>query len=654
MWQSFGPPVLLSVCAAVLSQRVCGTLTKYRVHANVASRFVRTTVTLQLNNSNNCTDIGIFTLQLPREARLSDMYLTTSDGCERHSVVLEKAQASATFAAAAGQGQAAALISAYDVSIMKLSVAVPPETSAQLEVAYEEVLVRKGGLVTLVLPLAPGSPTESVEATLNISEPESGITSLSCTPSANGAEGGIVPTISLGPTTGYGSFATEGSASVFVPATASLVAGGLAERVACSYKPGPLPEEGLLLFDNSAHVLFLLNPPSLSLDGVGLSRVIVLVLDVSGSMSGQKLADAKTAIAAIMNTFGLGDVFKVATFSSSMPMDSWGPLPATADNKASAQNFIQGIEAGGGTNLHDACVEGIKLVGSMVTSWQVPILVLLTDGRASSGVTSTSAIRAATKVANSEIGASVYALAFGAGADYGLLLGITLDNQGSTRMIYEGYGDAAWQITNFFKDEIGSVLLGKVSMQFSGVTINEQTASEFPLLAAGSEIVVRGRAEGLGSLLTATTTGWGSGGPQSFATSRLLAPADASLAPGAGARGLAHVRIGELMDAVAAETAAGAAALASELKTAALARALGAGIVWPGLTSLVVVEGASCLGGAAKFLQELPAAPAICPNGAQAAPTGVSHSLDYASSARAPALGQLALALAALAGLGPP
>ena len=86
----------------------------------------------------------------------------------------------------------------------------------------------------------------------------------------------------------------------------------------------------------------------------------------------------------------------------------------------------------------------------------VPILVMLSDGQGS-----TPAPVVAENVAreNADLQARVYCLAFGAGADYGLLVEVARQNNGRAERGYEGFGPE--QMSEFLTAELGKVCGGE-------------------------------------------------------------------------------------------------------------------------------------------------------------------------------------------------
>ena len=89
---------------------------------------------------------------------------------------------------------------------------------------------------------------------------------------------------------------------------------GKALHIEWSYDGAPLPESGLLLLDQVGHLLYLFNPPSVQTKPQG--RLLMFVIDVSGSMSGQKLRDTKKAFQMMVSCcVETNDVIAVHSFS---------------------------------------------------------------------------------------------------------------------------------------------------------------------------------------------------------------------------------------------------------------------------------------------------------------------------------------------------
>lgn len=359
----------------------------------------------------------------------------------------------------------------------------------------------------------------------------------------------------------------------------------------------------------------LFNPEDFLQTGA-MPRNIAFVIDVSGSMKGQKLSDAQKAFSAMITTLAVEDYFAIQSFSSSGTVSVFESRAASIDAKSAAITFVNDLIAGGGTNLNDAYTHGLDRIMTMEQTRDqdreyVPVLVILTDGQATAGKTGSQQISKAVRAKN-EINAKIFALSFGVGADLSLLLGISVQNGGMAIQIYEGFDDAAQQMEGFFLGQLGEILMSDIEVGFGGdFGILDQTMTKFPVFARGTEIVSRVMmAESDFSLgtLQATTKANTVVGERIWTTVLEMETVVPTLNSEC-AIGLAHARIAEIMQfregALSLgdnligyepypQTGGNYANKAEEAKEAALKIALENGVMWPTLTAMVTVPGSGC------------------------------------------------------------
>ena len=119
----------------------------------------------------------------------------------------------------------------------------------------------------------------------------------------------------------------------------------------------------------SDHGYFLLiASPSLNQKVEVTQKNIVFVLDKSGSMSGQKLAQSKNALKYVLEHLNEGDKFNIVTYSDYYDIYSNGMVPYTESNKQKALEYVNSIKDDGGTNINLALKEGLKLFGNLTLS----------------------------------------------------------------------------------------------------------------------------------------------------------------------------------------------------------------------------------------------------------------------------------------------
>lgn len=233
-----------------------------------------------------------------------------------------------------------------------------------------------------------------------------------------------------------------------------------------------------------------------------LPKHMVFVLDVSGSMSDGKLKQLKNAMVTILTDLTSQDYFSIMTFSYSVKhwvpkgeLESEKPhssiLPAKEHFVDEAMDYVLSLGADGGTNIDSALSEAINIVQEgqqTLPKAIVPAVVFLTDGQPTSGESRSDVIRQNLKDKNSDTRAPVYGLAFGEGADYGLLKQISSDNRAFARKIF-AESDSAIQMEDFYA-EISSPLLNNVTFEYVG-PVEEPAENIIPTTCfhSGSEIV---------------------------------------------------------------------------------------------------------------------------------------------------------------------
>jgi len=393
-----------------------------------------------------------FTLQIPSNARVTDLSMSTSRGCTFDSQVKPLKEAEEDFDDSLMEGKPAAILKAWNSTNYPIEVSIPAFGRTFVQVSYEELLLKKKEKLKFQVPFLPGVAVEDLSVDITIKE-HGGIQSFEVTEDSMNVD------------------STKGTAHV----TLKNLPEEDARMIDASYSPGPLSPSGSLIIPDETGkcLLHLFNPESF-LDA--MPRNIVFVIDVSGSMYGQKMDDAKAAFKSMISTLQEFDSFVIHSFSDEGIKHEWGPFQANLKNKEDAILFVNQLQTGGATNLHDAYLKGISRALEMQQTENdqinVPIMMILTDGQASSGIMSSKKIASSVKNVNEGNKVKIFALGFGYAADMNLLLGISIITGGVAVRIYEGYSDSKDQMQDFFQEELGSVLLSDVHVHLEGLGIN--------------------------------------------------------------------------------------------------------------------------------------------------------------------------------------
>ena len=109
-------------------------------------------------------------------------------------------------------------------------------------------------------------------------------------------------------------------------------------------------------------------------------RVVKIVVDCSGSMSGDSIAQVRVAGERILNSLGPADRFDIVAFGSTHRVLFGREAPATASNLAQAQRFVGNLDADlGGTEIEAALDATYQIGGEGSVRRNV---LLITDGEA--------------------------------------------------------------------------------------------------------------------------------------------------------------------------------------------------------------------------------------------------------------------------------
>jgi von Willebrand factor type A domain len=194
------------------------------------------------------------------------------------------------------------------------------------------------------------------------------------------------------------------------------------------------------------------------------------------------LADSDASGADVVGPFGRFDAMRA--------------YPATNESIARAKMFIRSMTAYGGRNLNDAMMAALNISRSVrnMDNNLTSIVILLTDGVPSAGVTDADAIASNIRSANREGHVSIFSLGLGQDADIELLKKISSQNGGFARGI-DDISDASVQLCNFF-EEVSSPVLTDVRFRYEGVDVNSLTERRLGHLFNGSEMVVAGKVQG--------------------------------------------------------------------------------------------------------------------------------------------------------------
>lgn len=173
-----------------------------------------------------------------------------------------------------------------------------------------------------------------------------------------------------------------------------------------------------------------------------------LVLDRSGSMSGEPLQYSKKACQFVAEQMDMNDVLSLVAFDDEVRTVI---APTKVTHKDLIKQRIESIVVGGTTNLSGGMIEGAQHVRKGKVDGTVNRVILLSDGHANEGITDREKLLAIAKEYRSS-GVGITTMGVGDGFDEELMEGIA----------EQGGGNFYWQM--LLKEQADQMLVMAVTM----------------------------------------------------------------------------------------------------------------------------------------------------------------------------------------------
>lgn len=238
------------------------------------------------------------------------------------------------------------------------------------------------------------------------------------------------------------------------------------------------------------------------------AKDLVLVLDTSGSMAGEKITQAKAALRYCLQRLGERDRFGLVTFSSEAR--SFRTQLSGVEAREDALWHVDKLEATGGTNINEALRVAADLLRD--SKPEQSMIVFLTDGLPTNGVTDEAQIRRNFKQAQR---GEVKLFSFGVGFDVNtrLLDGLAKENHAFADYIAP-QENLEERVSSFY-EKVRYPLLSNLEYEFRGADVRLLSPNRLPDLFKGGQIILAGRYHSAGRV-TLHVRGQASARRQSF------------------------------------------------------------------------------------------------------------------------------------------
>jgi Ca-activated chloride channel family protein len=449
----------------------------HRVDVEIDNQVAQVRIDQAFLNEADFALEGTYIFPLPEDAAISDFAMYV-DGERLEGRILDKEEARAIYEDIVRRRRDPALLEYVGRNMFQAQVfPIPAHSERRIQIAYTQVLSQDGGLVRFVYPLNTekfsSRPLE--EVTINVDVRSKAPIKAVYSPSHDivinrQSETEVTASYEANdvtPSTDFELFYSLSSEDIGANLTTYRQAG----------------EDGFFLL--------LVAPKADFGQQEVVAKDVMVVVDVSGSMAGEKLAQVQEAVQYILDHLNPDDRFNILAFSTSI--DLYAPTLQSASRAEDAGDFVQDLAAGGGTNINEALLEALEnLPGE-----RPEIIVFLTDGQPTVGVQEAGPIIANVQEA---AGSTVRLFAFGVGDDVNTILldSIAQENRGASD--YVRPGEDIGQTVSSFYEKVSTPVLTDISLDFGDINVLDVYPQPLPDLFAGSQLVVVGRYRGEGTV----------------------------------------------------------------------------------------------------------------------------------------------------------
>src|SRR5262245_49462852 len=308
----------------------------HRVNVTIEGQVATTRVDQVFRNDSQWSLEGTYIFPLPENAAISDFSMWIN-GEKVEGQLYTKEEARRIYDNIVRRRLDPALLEYVGRDLFQASIfPIDPGDTRRVEIEYTQVLPVDNGLVQYVYPLSTerfsGAPLENVSITVDITSPDAIKAVYSPShPVSIDREGRFKALV------GWEDFEVLPSTdfSLYYTVTPEDVGVNL-----LSYKERD--EDGFFM---------LLMAPNVDAEQI-VDKDVILVLDVSGSMEGEKMEQAREALHQVLDELNQGDRFNIVSFSTGVRSFSTQTEPLS--ELPAARRFVDSLRPEGSTDINRA------------------------------------------------------------------------------------------------------------------------------------------------------------------------------------------------------------------------------------------------------------------------------------------------------------
>ncbi len=475
------------------------------VKAQISGFLARATVTQEFENPFKEEIEAVYTFPLPQNAAVDDMTMIVGDRTVRGKI-LQREEAEAVYEAAKNRGQTASLLNQERPNIFTQSVAnILPGEQIKITISYVETLKYEDGSYEFVFPMVvgpryvPGNPTGAKgNGFAPDTERVPDASRITPKPVPDGMRAGHDVSIEVAldagvPIDGLTSKThdvdverpDDHRALVRLKVQATIPNKDFILRYDVA---GKKISDALLTHagDKGGFFTLILQPPEKVTAEDVTPKELVFVLDTSGSMSGFPIETAKETMKLALDSLYPYDTFNLITFSGDEHILFPEPVPATKENLAKAQAFLETRQGGGGTEMMKAIKASMDPSDAQD---HVRIVVFMTDGYVGNDLEIIGEVQ---KHPNARV------FSFGIGSSVNRFLLDSMAKYGRGEVEYVGLNDDGSAGARRMHERVRNPLLTDITVDWNGLPVSDIYPKTIPDLFSAKPVILSGRFTGSG------------------------------------------------------------------------------------------------------------------------------------------------------------
>ncbi|MEO6324887.1 MAG: marine proteobacterial sortase target protein [Thermoanaerobaculia bacterium] len=508
-------------------------LKRTEVAIDVTGLVASTSVIQRFSNEASEPVEAIYVFPLPHDAALYDMEIRVGNRVIK-SVVKEREEARRVYEQARAEGRHAALVDEERPNIFTAKVAnLMPKDEIEVRLRYVQSLVWDAGTLRLVFPTVVGprfipgdqavghqgtgeSPDTNVTKDTNVTNDTSIVPDASkITPPvrvrASSVE--VRPDLVIEVSLNVG----IPLASISSPSHPIAIATGASNTSTVTLETGTtIPNKDFVLAlrraddaepiaslfvskregDEDASFMLIAFPPTARTSTERAPLEMLYLIDISGSMQGNSIVQAKEALLQALERLRPGDRFNIVAFDDRYLVLDEEPFAATAPRIEEGRKFVRSLQSRGGTMMLPA-LEHVMAMPQLPGSTRD--IVVLTDGDLGNEEQIFTSLR-------KNLGdARLFTVAIGSAPNHFLATKMAQFGRGTFTQIA-----SAAEITDQMAKLLGQIespVLSDLKVSVSGAEVLDLVPGRIPDLFRGQPLVVFGRLKGSGGGATLTLSG---------------------------------------------------------------------------------------------------------------------------------------------------